>query len=47
LADQIVAGQVNSMAMFASAWLHARAEAQDGVSWVVLLQICRLLDVTI
>jgi hypothetical protein len=47
LADQIVAGQVRSMAMFASAWLYARAEVQDGVSRVALLHIHRLLNVTI
>jgi hypothetical protein len=38
LVDQNIAGQVN---------LHARAGALDEASRVVLLQICRLLDVTI
>jgi hypothetical protein len=45
LADQIVAGHLRSLAMFASAWVHARAEIQRGVSRVVLLQFHRLLDV--
>ncbi len=43
LADQIVAGHLRSLAMFASAWAHARAEVQRGVSGTVLLQFHRLL----
>lgn len=43
LADQVVAGHLRSLAMFASAWAHARAEVQRGVSRVVLLQFHRLL----
>jgi hypothetical protein len=39
LVDQIVAAQLRAMAMLASAWLHARVEAQDGVASMVLLQI--------
>jgi hypothetical protein len=43
LADQVVAGHLRSLAMFASAWAHARAEVQRGVSKTVLLQFHRLL----
>jgi hypothetical protein len=45
LADQIVAGHLRSLAMFASAWVHARAEVQRGVYRVVLLQFHKLLEV--
>ena len=43
LADQVVAGYLRSLTMFASAWAHARAEVQRGVSRTVLLQFHRLL----
>ena len=45
LADQIVAGHLRSLAMFVSAWVHARAEVQRGVYRVVLLQFHKLLEV--
>jgi hypothetical protein len=44
LADQVVAAHLRSLAMFASAWAHARAELQRGVSRMVLLQFHRLLQ---
>jgi hypothetical protein len=46
LVDQIVAAQLRAMVMLVSAWLHARAEAQEGVASMVLFPICRLLDAT-
>ncbi len=44
LADQVVAAHFRSLVMFASAWAHARAELQRGVSKTVLLQFHRLLQ---